>query len=68
METDLRDPGNAAQHEILDARLGGRGHRDGVAIAAEAGRDPEDVDLGDAIGVILSPTSEWGARHTFHPG
>ena len=40
---DLRQPGEGAQGDLLDAGLGGRGQRDGVAVAAQAGVDPEDV-------------------------
>ena len=35
----------------VEARLGGRGHGDGVAVAAEAGGEPENRDLGDGKGV-----------------
>src|SRR5580692_8592458 len=45
VQVHLGDPGNAAEKNVLDARLRGRGHRDGVSIAAEARCDPEYVDL-----------------------
>jgi len=41
----LGDPGNAAEKNVFDARLRGRGHRDGVSVAAEPRCDPEYVDL-----------------------
>ena len=41
---DLRQPGQGAQGDLLDARLGGRGQGHGVAVAAESGVDPENVD------------------------
>ena len=47
VQVDLRQPGNGAQDDVLDARLRGGGDRHRVAVAAQAGRDPEDVDLGD---------------------
>ena len=36
-------PGQAAAQQVLEARVGGRGHRDRVAVAAEPAGEPEDV-------------------------
>src|SRR5580704_12086899 len=41
VKIDLGNPGKCSQHEILNARLRRRGHRDGVAVAAQAGVDPK---------------------------
>ena len=43
---DLRQPGQGAEGDLLDAGLGGRGEGHGVAVAAEAGVDPQHVDQG----------------------
>ena len=45
MKVDLRDPGNSAEHDFLDAGLSRGGHRDGLAVAAESSGDPENIDL-----------------------
>ncbi len=37
-------PGQRAAQQVLEARVGGGGHRDRVAVAAEPARDPEDAD------------------------
>ena len=47
MEVDLGDARNRAQNQVLDARLGGGGHGDRVAVTTQPGGDPEDVDGGD---------------------
>jgi hypothetical protein len=44
---DLGDPRQAAADEILDAGLRRSGHCDGIAIAAQTGVDPQDVNLSD---------------------
>ena len=41
---DLRQPGQGAQGDLLDARLGGGGQGHRVPVAAEPGVDPKDVD------------------------
>jgi len=46
VQVHLGDPGNAAEKNVLDARLRGRGHRDSVSIATEPRSDPENVDFG----------------------
>ena len=46
VDGDFRQPGQGAERDLLDAGLGGRGEGHGVAVAAEAGVDPEDVDQG----------------------
>ena len=60
----LRDPGDAAEHEILEARLGRGRHRDGDAVTGQTRRHPEDVDLRDGARDIAGPSFEWSARHT----
>ena len=47
VEVHLGYPRHGAEHDVLDAGLSGRGHRNRVAVAAEAGGDPQDVDLGE---------------------
>ena len=47
VQVDLGQPGDRSQDHVLDARLGGGGDRDRVAVAAQPGRDPEDVHLLD---------------------
>src|SRR4051794_15897045 len=47
VEVHLRDAGDRAEQDVLDARLARRGDRDGVAVAAHPLRDPQDVDLLD---------------------
>ena len=46
VDGDLREAGQGAEGDLLDARLGGGGEGDGVAVAAQAGVDPQDVDDG----------------------
>jgi hypothetical protein len=41
------NPGYAAQKDILETGLGGSSHRDRIAIAAKAGRNPEHSDFGE---------------------
>ena len=46
VERDLGQPGQGTESDLLDARLRRRGQGHGVAIAAQPGIDPEDVDDG----------------------
>ena len=46
VDRDLREPRQGAEGDLLDARLGGCGQGDGVAVAAEPGVDPQDMDDG----------------------
>ena len=48
VQLDFGTPGDAAEQQVFDAGLGRRGHGDGVAVAAEAGGDPEDLHGLDA--------------------
>ena len=50
VQMDLRQAGDCAQQNVFDAGLSGRGNGDRVSITAQAGRDPENVDLGDGDG------------------
>jgi hypothetical protein len=52
VQEDPRHAGQRAQDQILDTGLGGGGHRDGIAIAAEAGGHPDDVHLGESGRVV----------------
>ena len=45
VQVHLGQAGDGAEDDVLDARLGGGGDGDRVAVAAQAGGDPEDVDL-----------------------
>lgn len=45
MKMDLRYTWDTAQYEIFDARLRRGSHGDGIAVAAEPGRDPENVNF-----------------------
>ena len=47
VKSHFRHTRQGAENEILDARLRRRRHRNGVAIAAKAGGDPEDIQFGD---------------------
>ena len=47
VEADARQAGDGAEQNVLDGSAGGGGHGDGVAVAAEARGDPEDVDFRD---------------------
>src|SRR6476660_241751 len=49
VELDLGQPRNRAEHQILDAGLCGRGHRDGVTVTAQAGAEPQNVQLRDGL-------------------
>ena len=49
---DLRQARQRAQRDLLDAGLGGRGEGDRVAVAAQPGVDPEDVDRG--VGPVVA--------------
>src|SRR5580704_1745187 len=46
VERDFRNPGNLAEDDVFDAGLGGSSHGDGVAVTAQAGGDPQNVELG----------------------
>ena len=45
MKMDLRYAWDTAQDEIFDARLRRGSHGDGIAVAAESGCDPENVNF-----------------------
>ena len=45
MKMDLRYTWDSARYEIFDARLRRGSHGDGIAVAAEPGRDPENVNF-----------------------
>ena len=45
MKMDLRYAWDTAQYEIFDARLRRGSHGDGIAVAAQPGRDPEDANF-----------------------
>ena len=45
MKMDLRYAWDTAQYEIFDARLRRGSHGDGIAVAAQSGRDPEDINF-----------------------
>ena len=45
VQVNFGDPGDATEEDVFNARLSGRGHRDGVSIAAEAGGDPKNVNF-----------------------
>ena len=61
---DLRQAGQRAERDLLDARLGGRGEGDGVAVAAQPGVDPQDMDDGLVGGasVVVTRASRAGRR------
>jgi hypothetical protein len=45
MKMEFRYAWDTAQYEIFDARLRRGSHGDGIAVAAQSGRDPEDVNF-----------------------
>ena len=47
VQVDLGEPGDEAEHDVLDGGLIRRGDRHRVAVAAHALRDPQDVHLRD---------------------
>ena len=47
VEVDLGQPGNRPHQHVLDAGLRGGGDRHRVAVTAQAGRDPQDVEFLD---------------------
>ena len=51
VELDPGRPRQGAADQIFEAGLGGGGHGDGVAVAAQAGGKPKNGDLGDGKGV-----------------
>jgi hypothetical protein len=51
VQRDRRQVRDGAQDDVLEARLRGRGHRHAVTVAAERGRQPENVELVDRRGV-----------------
>ena len=52
VQVDLRQPGQRTAQHVLDARVGGRRHGDGVAVAPQPRGQPDDMHLGD-LGVPL---------------
>ena len=49
---DLRETGEGAEGDLLDARLGRGGEGDGIAVTAQPGVDPQDVD-DELVGLIF---------------
>ena len=47
VKANLRDAGDEAEHQVLDAGLRGRSHGDGVAVATKGGGNPENFDFFD---------------------
>jgi hypothetical protein len=45
VQPEARHAGNRPEHQVFQARLRRGGHGDGVAVAAQTGRQPDDVDL-----------------------
>ena len=45
MKMDLRYTWDSARYEIFNARLRRGSHGDSIAVAAEPGRDPENVNF-----------------------
>jgi hypothetical protein len=41
----LWNPGQASEHNVFDARLGGSGHGNRIAVAPQSGGNPEDVNF-----------------------
>ena len=54
-----RRPGKAAADQILEARVAGRGHRDRVAVAAEAARQPQHVHRMPSAATMRYPIGRW---------
>ena len=47
VQVNFRKSGNGAQKNVFDARLFGGGDGDGIAIATQAGSQPDDVNIFD---------------------
>ena len=56
VDPHLREAGHRSHHDVFDTRLGRGSDRDGVAVAPQPRRDPEDVDLPER-GLALGLTS-----------
>ena len=56
VQVDLGQAGDGAQQHIFDAGLRCRGDRNRIAVTAQAGRDPEDVDLRDGRRLLRNST------------
>ena len=68
VQGDARGPGQRAAQQVLDAGLGRAGHRDGVAIAAQTGGEPQDGDLGcRGVGAGWGVPLRWNDGHEETP-
>ena len=54
VQFDSGDSGDAAEDQILDARLSGGGHRDRLAVTAKSRRNPENIDLFEKRFVLMA--------------
>ena len=64
MEVNLWNPGNSAQHHVLDAGLHSGGHGNRLAVATETGGDPENINL---LNAALSAVINHGFFHANAP-
>ena len=51
VQVDFGEPRDGSQNNVFDAGLGGGGDRNGIAVAAQAGGDPKDMNFGTGDGL-----------------
>ena len=62
---DFGDPGHGSEDDIFDTGLGCGSHGDGVAIASQAGGDPENSDFRDWLrGLYVTFSNLRGVSHS----
>ena len=65
VQVHLQNPGNLPEEDILNAGLGGCGPGDRVPVTAQAGSDPDDIDLGNRLLIYRPDRHPWlrGRHH-----
>ena len=68
MEIYLGNPWKGAKYQVFQAWLRRRCNGDGVSVATEPGRQPQNVDLGDWFRIWSSDPALWQYRcHLLRP-
>ena len=69
MQMDLGQAGDRAEEHVFDARLGGGGDGHRVAVTAEAGGEPQDVDVRNRRGFLGdAPVGRHGSHRSSFGG
>ena len=68
VDGDLGQPGEGAQGDLLDARLGRRGQRHRIPVAAEPGVDPKDMNDRLVDGLVRRCVGGRGHSECLPPG